>query len=502
MSGKVYLVGAGPGDAGLITVKGLKVVRSADVVVYDHLASDALLNEAKPGAEWVDAGKCAGNHHMKQEETAALLVERAKRGEQVVRLKGGDPFIFGRGGEEAMVMAKAGIDFEVIPGVSSAYAAAAYCGIPVTHRHVASSFHVITGHEDPKKGSSVLDYGTLAREEGTLVFLMGLSRIGTICQALVDHGKSADTPAAVVSNGTTARQRLVTAPLSEIAERTAASGIKPPAILVIGDVVALQPEITWQQKGPLSGKRILITASGEIAGRLGERIAALGGEPVPLSLIEIKAIEDVCLAPVLDNASEDAWLVFTSRNGVQVFFEQMRREQLDERLLGKKRMAVMGNGTKEALASHGYYADLVPEQSCSESLAEALCRQAADGGDVLMFRAKEASDVLAQRLQSEGVHYVDTPLYMTERQYKKAPLLNQILDDIDIVTFCSASAVDAFAAITEGAELKAKTACIGPVTAKAARRHGIRIDIVADRYDLSGLVQSLCEVSFHHMNRK
>lgn len=491
MSGKVYLVGAGPGDAGLITVKGLQAIRNADVIVYDHLASDALLNEARPGAEWVDAGKSAGHHHMKQEETAALLVERAKRGQQVVRLKGGDPFIFGRGGEEAMALSGAGIDFEVIPGVSSAYAAAAYCGIPVTHRHVASSFHVITGHEDPKKGSSVLDYGTLAKEEGTLVFLMGLSRIENICRALMAHGKAPDTPSAVISNGTTARQRLVTGPLKEIAARTAENAVKPPAILLIGDVVDLQPVIDWQRRGPLFGKRILVTASGEIAGRLGERIAALGGEPVPLSLIHVKPIEDIRLAPVLRGASEDAWLVFTSRNGVQVFFEQMQRERLDGRVLGGKRIAVMGRGTREALASHGYYADLIPERSCSEALAEALCREVERDSDVLMFRAKEASDVLARRLYAAGIHFIDTPLYVTERQYKKAELLKSVLEDVDVVTFCSASAVDAFYAITEGTALGVKTACIGPVTAAAARERGMRVDVVAESYDLEGLVNSL-----------
>lgn len=494
MSGKVYLVGAGPGDAGLITVKGMKAIRGADVIVYDHLASESLLNASKPEAEWVDAGKCAGNHHMKQEETDRLLIERARQGQQVVRLKGGDPFIFGRGGEEAMALAKAGIDFEVIPGVSSSYAAAACCGIPVTHRRVASSFHVVTGHEDPKKGTSVLDYGVLAREEGTLVFLMGLSRIGTICESLMAHGKAADTPAAVISSGTTARQKMVTAPLRTIAAHTAAEGIRPPAILVVGDVVALQPEIAWQQQGPLSGKRILVTATGEIAGRLGERITALGGEPVTLSLIEIRPVKGVRLTPLLESSAKETWLVFTSRNGVQVFFEQMGREHLDARLLGNKKFAVIGRGTAETLVSHGYYADLVPEQSCSESLAKALCRHVRADGQVLLFRAREASDVLAARLEAAGIVYVDMPLYVTERQYKKTALLRQVLEDVDIVTFCSASAVDAFAALTEGAVCPVKAACIGPVTAAAAKRRGIRIDAVAKKFDLAGLVDSLIDM--------
>lgn len=494
--GKVYLVGAGPGDAGLITVKGLEAIREADVIIYDHLASDGLLNESKSGSEWIFAGKMAGNHHLKQDEIIRLLIDKALQGLRVVRLKGGDPFIFGRGGEEAMALAEAGVSFEVIPGVSSAYAAAAYCGIPVTHRHVASSFHVITGHEDPTKEASVLDYKILAKEEGTLVFLMGLSRLQTICHMLIKNGKPPETAAAVISNGTTARQRVVTASLEQIAECAAQAELKPPAVLVVGDVAALQSQISWQQRGPLSGRRILVTASGETAERLGKMITQLGGEPIPVSLIEVRPIPEVRVAPVLANAADDAWLVFTSRNGVNLFFKQLQREGVDRRILGQKKIAVMGGGTREALLEHGYYADLVPEQSCSASLAGALCRVIGqkEHQEVLLFRAQEASPILGECLRKAGIACVDTALYITDHQVKKAELLRRVLKDVDVVTFCSASAVSAFHSIIAGQELQVQTVCIGPVTAQAAADRGIKIDRMAEQYDLSGLVRAICEL--------
>ena len=264
-SGKVYLIGAGPGDTGLITMKGIEALKEADVIVYDHLASPSLLNTTKDEAEWIDAGKFAGHHRMKQAEIEELLIEKAMEGQTVARLKGGDPFIFGRGGEEALALTAAGIEYEVIPGVSSAYSAPAYAGIPITHRGKASSFHVITGHEDPAKGESSLDYDILAREEGTLVFLLGLSKLHQISERLIANGKDAHTPAAVIASGTTARQRCVTGELGRIAAISEKADIQPPAILVVGDVVSLKKEIDWQQAGSLSGKKILVTATEIIA---------------------------------------------------------------------------------------------------------------------------------------------------------------------------------------------------------------------------------------------
>lgn len=492
-SGKVYLIGAGPGDTGLITMKGIEALKEADVVVYDHLASASLLNETKDAAEWIDAGKFAGNHRMKQSEIEQLLIEKAMAGHVVARLKGGDPFIFGRGGEEALALTAAGIDYEVIPGVSSAYSAPAYAGIPITHRGKASSFHVITGHEDPTKENSSLDYEILAREEGTLVFLMGLSKLHQISERLIANGKDAHTPAAVIASGTTARQRCVTADLSRIAETAEEASIQPPAILVVGDVVNLKEAVDWQQAGPLSGRKILVTATEIIARPLAEYIRRLGGEPVVMSLIGVKGQEMSRIKAVLTSPGK-RWLVFTSRNGVRFFFEQMKKEQVDIRSLGDSRIAVMGAGTRKEMENWGCYADLLPEQSCSESLAKALCENVQYDEEICLFRAEEASDVLIKRLREKQYRVVDIPTYRTEIMWKKRELLRKMLEDVDAVTFCSASAVSAFVQMTEGHDLVAKTICIGPVTAQAAKKAGLHIDKVAEQYDLEGLTEALCAI--------
>lgn len=492
-SGKVYLIGAGPGDTGLITMKGIEALKEADVVVYDHLASASLLNETKDAAEWIDAGKFAGNHRMKQSEIEQLLIEKAMAGHVVARLKGGDPFIFGRGGEEALALTAAGIEYEVIPGVSSVYSAPAYAGIPITHRGKASSFHVITGHEDPTKENSSLDYEILAREEGTLVFLMGLSKLHQISERLIANGKDAHTPAAVIASGTTARQRCVTGELGRIAAISEKADIQPPAILVVGDVVNLKGAVDWQQPGPLSGRKILVTATEIIARPLAEYIRRLGGEPVVMSLIGVKGQEMSSIKAVLTSLGK-RWLVFTSRNGVRFFFEQMKKEQVDIRSLGDSRIAVMGAGTRKEMENWGCYADLVPEQSCSESLAKALCAHAEPDEAICLFRAEEASDVLTKRLREKQYRVVDIPTYRTEIMWKKRELLREMLEDVDAVTFCSASAVSAFVQMTEGHDLVAKTICIGPVAAQAAKKAGLHIDKVAEQYDLEGLTEALCAI--------
>ena len=492
-SGKVYLIGAGPGDTGLITMKGIEALKEADVVVYDHLASASLLNETKDAAEWIDAGKFAGNHRMKQSEIEQLLIEKAMAGHVVARLKGGDPFIFGRGGEEALALTAAGIDYEVIPGVSSVYSAPAYAGIPITHRGKASSFHVITGHEDPTKENSSLDYEILAREEGTLVFLMGLSKLHQISERLIANGKDAHTPAAVIASGTTARQRCVTGELGRIAAISEKADIQPPAILVVGDVVNLKGAVDWQQPGPLSGRKILVTATEIIARPLAEYIRRLGGEPVVMSLIGVKGQEMSSIKAVLTSPGK-RWLVFTSRNGVRFFFEQMKKERIDIRILGICRIAVMGAGTRRELENWGCYADLLPEQSCSESLAKALCENVQYDEEICLFRAEEASDVLTKRLREKQYRVVDIPTYRTEIMWKKRELLREMLEDVDAVTFCSASAVSAFVQMTEGHDLVAKTICIGPVAAQAAKKAGLHIDKVAEQYDLEGLTEALCAI--------
>ena len=486
----VYLVGAGPGDSGLITQKGLECIKKADVIIYDHLANPTLLSYAKNDCKLIYAGKIAGNHHMVQEEINKTLVEHSRFG-NVVRLKGGDPFIFGRGGEEIIALIENNIDYEIVPGISSCYSAAEYCGIPVTHRGVATSFHVITGHE--KVGNETVNYSALAKLSGTLVFLMGLSRLHQISERLIANGKDAHTPAAVIASGTTARQRCVTGELGRIAAISEKADIQPPAILVVGDVVSLKKEIDWQQEGSLSGKKILVTATEIIAEPLAEKIRKLGGEPVVMSLISVRAEKMYGLREVLVRPGK-RWLVFTSRNGVRFFFEQMKKERIDIRILGICRIAVMGSGTRRELENWGCYADLLPEQSCSESLAKALCENVQYDEEICLFRAEEASDVLIKRLREKGFFVVDTPMYHTEKMWKKASLLKEVLEDMDAVTFCSASAVRAFAQMTEGQRFAAKNVCIGPVTAEAAEKADISIDKIAGQYDLEGLTAALCDI--------
>lgn len=370
--GFVSLIGAGPGDKGLITVRGLEALRSADVVVYDNLASNALLQEVRRDAELIYAGKRAGQHYMKQDETNALLVAKAKEGRRVARLKGGDPFIFGRGGEEALALRAADIDFEVIPGVSSSYAVAAYNGIPVTHRGLASSFHVITGHEDASKTESVLDYETLAKEEGTLIFLMGLKNLPKITERLMAFGKDKKTPAAVMQEGTTARQKMAVGTLENIVAKAQEAGIKTPAITIIGDVVSLYDKLSWFGKQPLSGKSVLITASDMMTKALSQKVRALGGEALDFGLIYTEPMRVNNLEKYFHEDKPFTWVVFTSRNGVDIFFEEMRRAKLDVRAMAGMHFAVIGKGTKEALEAKGIFCDCLPALYSSGDLGKAL----------------------------------------------------------------------------------------------------------------------------------
>lgn len=491
--GIVYLIGAGPGDKDLITLKGLTALRSADAVVYDNLASNALLNEARTDAELFYAGKRAGSHYMKQEETNMLLVRLAGEGKKVARLKGGDPFIFGRGGEEALKLREYGIDFEVIPGVSSAYAVAAYNGIPVTHRGLASSFHVITGHEDASKEASVLDYETLAKTEGTLIFLMGLKNLPEITKRLIACGKDPKTPAAVMQEGTTARQKLAVATLDTIVGAVKEKGIKTPAISLIGDVAGLYEALGWYGKKPLSGKSVLITASDVMTGALSDRIKAEGGEPLNFSLIHTKPCPEA-LERVEQALNAATWLVLTSRNGVEIFFESLRRLQIDVRSLYRLKFAVIGAGTKTALEEKGIYCDCLPEKYSSRDLGRALIPMLTKSDKVLLLRAEEASLELTGMLDEAGTDYEAIALYRTVFDMRKAAELNRILDYADYITFCSASAVKAFKKMLDkDSAFHGKAVCIGPVTAKAAQENGIDVYKVAGQYDIDGLVDCLLE---------
>ena len=486
--GKVWLLGAGPGDMGLLTRKALECIRKADVLVYDNLASAAVLNEAREDAELIYAGKRADQHHLRQEETNALLVEKALEGKNVARVKGGDPFIFGRGGEEAQELLKAGVEFEIVPGVSSSYAAPAYAGIPVTHRDYASSFHVITGHESASKTGTVLDYATLAREEGTLVFLMGLHNLPNIASQLIANGKDPKTPAAVIQEGTTARQRVVYGELENIAVRAEEEGIQTPAITVVGGVANLGETLSWYGGKPLSGVRVLLTGTPSMCEKQKQVLLADGAEVIPLSLIYTKELEEPAFLQALEELPSYTWAVFTSRNGVDLFRKALKKRRVDLRSLSGLRFAVIGEGTKAALEEAGIYADFVPSRYSSRDLAAEWIPALSGSDRVLLLRAREASSELTKALDEAGIAYTDAALYGTERDGRKAEELNRLLPEVDYVTFASASAVKAFAAmVPEPEKLAAKTVCIGPVTEKAAEKAGIPVYASAVVYTAEGM---------------
>ena len=493
--GMVSLVGAGPGDEDLFTRKGLARIREADVVVYDNLASSSLLNEVRDDAELIYAGKRSSHHHLKQYETNQLLIDLALEGKNVVRLKGGDPFIFGRGGEEGQELREAGVDFEVIPGISSSYSVPAYCGIPVTHRDFASSFHVITGHEGShKKGETVLDYATLAKEEGTLVFLMGLKNLPNIVSSLIENGKDPATPVGVLQEGTTARQKVATGTLSDILEVVRREEIKTPAITVVGNVVGLREVLNWHGHKPLSGKSVLVTGSPSMVDRLAPILKEEGAEAISFSLIRTENLHNPELKTAIDKIGTYSWILFTSANGVACFFDELRELRKDIRDFSHIHFAVIGEGTKKALEEHGVYSDFVPMAYSSDDMAKALLPLLKKEDRVLMLRAQEASKVLPGTFDKAGVAYTDISLYHTVRDYRKADELNRLTGLVDYVTFASSSAVKAYADMVEDpGQFKGKYISIGPVTTATADKLGIKIDKTAVTYTARGILAMILE---------
>ncbi|MHB8377227.1 MAG: uroporphyrinogen-III C-methyltransferase, partial [Dehalococcoidia bacterium] len=415
-SGFVSLVGAGPGDPELITVGGAARLAEADVIVYDRLANPRLLALARPGAELIDVGKTPERHTLSQDEINALLVEQARAGRRVVRLKGGDPFVFGRGGEEAEALVAAGLPFEVVPGVTSAVAAPAYAGIPVTHRALASSFAIVTGHEDPAKGDTSIDWAKLATGIDTLVFLMGTARLGEIARRLIDNGRAPTTPAAVIEWGTLSRQRTVTGTLATIDAAVREAGIAPPAVTVVGEVVRLRDGLRWFDTRPLFGKRVLVTRTRQQASDLSRALAAMGAEPVELPTIEIVPNTDAAqLAAALDALKTAAygWCVFTSANAAGIFLAHLRDAGLDARAFGRTRIAAIGPGTAEALARAGLRADLLPDRFVAEGLLDAFRARVMRGQRVLLPRAAGARDALVGGLAAMGAHVEELTLYVS-----------------------------------------------------------------------------------------
>ncbi|MDX2452977.1 uroporphyrinogen-III C-methyltransferase [Desulfosarcina sp.] len=498
-TGKVFLVGAGPGDPGLITVKGADCIARADVVVYDYLASPTLLAHANPDAEMIYVGKKGGDHTLPQDGINALIVEKAKQGNVVARLKGGDPFIFGRGGEEAEVLIAAGIPFEVVPGVTAAIGASAYAGIPLTHRDYTSDVAFVTGHEDPTKAESSVNWKALATGIGTLVFFMGVKNLPAIAANLVANGRSADTPAAVIRWGTTPKQKTVTATLGTIVEETRRAGIKAPAIIIVGGVVNLRKTMQWFEKRPLMGRRIVVTRAREQASGLVQRLTEYGAECIQCPTIQVGPPPDWAgLDRAIETIGQYSWIVFTSVNGVDYFFRRLFENGLDVRALGHIKTAAIGPATADRLRTWGLKSDIIPESYRAESVVEAFSATPVKGSRILLPRAMEARSVLPVELTRMGAMVDEVTAYETRQAENSAADLIARLTErtIDMVTFTSSSTVKNFHRLLPPDRVDrlmkgVSVASIGPITSQTARDLGFSVTIEADTYTVPGLIQAI-----------
>ena len=494
--GIVSLVGAGPGDPELISVKGLRLIRSADAVVYDRLVDKRLLEHARNDAELIDVGKIPGKRVNRQEDINSLLVELGTAGKRVVRLKGGDPFVFGRGGEEAEALADAGVQFEIVPGVTSAIAAPAYAGIPLTHRRLASSFTVVTGSEDPTKPETSVDWEALARSSDTLAILMGQSNLAAIAGALVRFGRGPETPVALVQWGTEPYQRTLTGTLATIAEKAVAAGIGAPAVTIVGDVVRMREAIKWFDSRPLFGKRVLVTRTRTQASALSETLTQKGAQPIELPTIEIQPYEDYAhLDEALKACHEYDWAIFSSSNAVDIVFDRLTGLGLDARAMHGVQIAAIGPATRKRLFVRGVAADFVPSTFVAESVVDELRRFGLSGRRVLLPQAEIARDVLRSGLAGLGASVDAIPVYRTVTPANSAERLDKVLSDgIDIATFTSSSTATNLVELLAGntSALKGATiACIGPVTAKKAAELGLSVDVIASEHTIAGLIEAV-----------
>ncbi len=485
-AGRVYLVGAGPGDPGLLTARALELIAGADVILHDRLIGAAALDGARADAELLFVGKQGGGSSVPQEQTETLMVSRARAGKTVVRLKGGDPFVFGRGGEEALALRDAGIPFEVVPGVTAGVAAAAYAGIPVTHRGLSSAVALITGHEDPDKDEPSIDWQALAAFGGTLVFYMGVRRLSHIAESLIAAGRSASEPVAVIESGTLPGQRTVTGTLRTIAETVLREGVHPPSITVVGPVAALAERLEWLQPRPLSGRTVAVTRARAWASGLVRRLESLGASVVQAPVIRTQALD----GPPLDPAGYDL-LCVTSLNGVDGLFERLAAGGRDARALAGARVAAIGPGTARALAEHGILADIVPTRSVAEGLVEALA--GIEVRRALIARALQARDALPDALRARGAQVDVLDLYETLAE-PLSPHALAAARKADYVTFTSSSTVRFFldaAGGEAGLSPATRIVSIGPITSQTLREHGLEPHVEASPHDIDGLVQAL-----------
>lgn len=497
--GKVYLVGAGPGDVGLLTLKGKEAIEKADCVIFDYLAAPNLLDLTKKGAEHIYVGKRDGHHTVPQSEINHLLIQKATEGKVVVRLKGGDPFIFGRGGEELEMLFDGGIDFEVIPGVTSAIAVPAYAGIPLTHRDHNSTVAFITGHEDPAKETSNIDWKAISKGIGTLVFLMPIKNLSSISCQLISHGRDPATPCAVIRKGTTPHQEVVSARLDEIAELIAQKGIRPPAVFVVGSVVGLREKIGWFEKKPLLGRKILITRARHQAAHLVQLLHNHGAEPISFPTIEIRPPENWDgVDRAIDNISKYDWIIFTSTNGVSFFMGRLRDRNMDIRDLKGIRIGAIGSSTAQCVEAMGIKVDLLPEEYRAEGILEELANEEVRGLRFLLPRAEKARDILPEELGKRGADVDVVAAYRTVIPDTGGEEIISLIKDsqIDLITFTSSSTVTHFVEIigndTLAELLKGITvASIGPITAEKAKELGIETDIMPDEYTIEGMIREI-----------
>ena len=489
MMGKVYLVGAGCGDPELITWKGLNLLRKCDVVLYDDLVAPKLLEETKRECERIFVGKRYGRHSLPQNETNALLVEKAKEGKMVVRLKGGDPFVFGRGGEEVLALQEENIPYEVVSGVTSSIAVPAAAGIPVTHRKVARSFHVITGHTAAGGETTLTEnLDVLAKLEGTLVFLMGLHHMEEICEGLIAGGKDIETPAAVISKGTTPEQKIVRASLGELAAKVREAEMEAPAVIVIGETAGL--DFTGTIPKPLYGVKIGVTGTKSITRKFRDRLEELGAAVTEMdysSIVPYK--ENSRLEEELQNISEYHWAAFTSPNGVEIFFDYLKKLKFDVRRLADLKFAVIGTGSAAALEKRGVYASYLPEKYDVESLAKGLCKTVEKDENILILRAEQGSEVLTEVLDAAGMNYTDVKIYDILVDEEKRRLANEKAKEMGFITFASGSGVRGF--LENGGEIPAgtKAVCIGSSTAKMLKKYGDYEHITAETFNVDGVVE-------------
>ncbi len=496
----VYLVGAGPGDPGLITVKGMELLSRADVVIHDYLASERLLEHVKPGAETIYVGKRGGQHTYRQEEINSLLLEKAAAGGIVVRLKGGDPFVFGRGGEEAEILAAARVPFEIVPGVTSAVACPAYAGIPLTHRAYASSAGFVTGHEDPTKPDSGIDWEKLPRGVGTLVFLMGVKNLDKICERLIAGGRGPQTPVAIIEWGTTSHQKTTLGTLETIPEEARKARVAAPAIIVVGEVVGLREGLNWFEARPLFAKTILVTRAREQASSFVEKLEDLGADCLEVPTIEIVPPESWGpLDEAIRGLEAYDWVIFTSVNGVDFFLERLAACGKDIRALHRASICCIGPRTAERLERLMVKVDFVPEKFRAEGLVEELLARGVAGKRVLIPRAQEAREILPVKLREAGAAVDVITAYRTLKPEAPKQALAALFErgGVHLITFTSSSTVLNFADIFGGRLPQmmkgVPVACIGPITADTAKRLGLRCDIMPEDYTIPALVEAIVD---------